>query len=67
MVNAANAIALRSASRPILDTRSDDDILGYNEPVASDNLRIDAKDADPQINQNNKMNVVHFNYILTHS
>jgi hypothetical protein len=30
MVNAANAIALRSASRPILDTRSDDDILGYN-------------------------------------
>ena len=31
MLEAANAIALRSASRPTLDTRTDDEILGYDE------------------------------------
>ena len=31
MVEAANAIARRSATRPLLDTRSEDEILGYND------------------------------------
>lgn len=31
MLDAANAIAIRSASRPLLDTRSEDEILGYDE------------------------------------
>ena len=30
MIQAANAIARRSAVRPILDMRSEDDILGYD-------------------------------------
>ena len=30
MLEAANAIALWSASRPTLDTRTDDEILGYD-------------------------------------
>lgn len=31
MLEAANALALRSASRPLLDTRSDDEILRYDD------------------------------------
>lgn len=31
MIDAANAIARRSAIRPVLDTRSEDDILRYDE------------------------------------
>jgi antitoxin VapB len=31
MIEAANAIARRSAIRPVLDTRSEDDILGYDD------------------------------------
>ncbi len=31
MIDAARAIATRSAKRPVLDTRSEDEILGYDE------------------------------------
>lgn len=31
MFEAANAIAIMSASRPLLDTRSEDEILGYDD------------------------------------
>ena len=31
MIKAAHTIAERSATRPILDTRSEDEILGYDE------------------------------------
>jgi antitoxin VapB len=31
MFDAANVIAIKSASRPLLDTRSEDEILGYDD------------------------------------
>ena len=31
MFHAANALALESASRPLLDTRTEDEILGYDD------------------------------------
>jgi antitoxin VapB len=31
MFDAANAIAIKSASGPLLDTRSEDEILGYDD------------------------------------